>query len=253
MRVDRVLAPNPGIFTGPGTNTYVVGGDSGVVVIDPGPIERSHELAIIEAAGRRPVKAVIVTHTHVDHAPLANPLAKALGVEAIGHSPGPLFDPDRRVVEGDVIECDDWALSVLHTPGHSEDHICLQVGRILFTGDHIMGGSSVMIDDLAPYLASLRRLQNVDLERLYPGHGPEIEQPQEVISWYLAHRIQREQEIFEAVLAGAATIEEVVEIVYLQVDRSLHALAARSVSAHLRKLATDGRVALEGSRIRLPG
>jgi glyoxylase-like metal-dependent hydrolase (beta-lactamase superfamily II) len=133
-------------------------------------------------------------------------------------------------------------LEVIHTPGHSDDHLCFLTGRILFTGDHIMGGSSVMVDDMASYLRSLRRLQDLDLDRLYPGHGPEIERPQEVISWYIAHRLQREQEILEAIAEGARGVDSIVESVYRSVDRALHPLAARSVAAHLRKLEAEGRI-----------
>ncbi|MDP3984662.1 MAG: MBL fold metallo-hydrolase, partial [Acidimicrobiia bacterium] len=120
--------------------------------------------------------------------------------------------------------------------------LCFLVGRVLFTGDHIIGGSSVMIEDASAYMGSLQRLRGMDLDRLLPGHGPEMERPAEVVDWYLAHRRQREEEILAAVMAGASTVEEVVEVVYAAVDRSLYPLAARSVVAHLTKLADEGRV-----------
>lgn len=240
-----MLAPNPSVFTGAGTNTYVVG-DETVVVIDPGPIESSHERAIVAEIADRPVHSVIVTHTHPDHAPLANPLARALGVPALGYEAGPEFEPDSFVRDGTVLEVPGMAMTAIHTPGHSDDHLCFLVGRSLFTGDHIMGGSSVMVDDLSLYLQSLERLQTLDLERLYPGHGPELAEPQAVISWYLAHRLQREAEIVAALEVGAGTVEEVVEVVYAEVDRTLHPLAARSVRAHLRKLSDEGLVVLTG-------
>jgi hydroxyacylglutathione hydrolase len=255
MRIERVLAPNPGPFTGPGTNTWVVGGDDDAVVIDPGPEDASHERAILRAVGDRSVTAVIVTHTHPDHAPLANPLARAVGAPALGHGPGPDFEPDERLVDGSEVRFAGGSLVVLHTPGHSDDHLCFRLGNVLFTGDHIMGGSSVMVDDLGPYLRSLERLRHETLVRLYPGHGPEIEAPGEVIDWYIAHRLQREAEILAAVRAGAATVGEIVEVVYAEVDTSLHPLAARSVSAHLRKLDDDGVVGFAGGawsdRVRL--
>lgn len=243
-----MLAPNPGPFTGPGTNTYLVGPeDEGVVaVIDPGPLDRSHEGAILRAVGERRVAAVVVTHTHEDHAPLANPLAAAVGAPAYGHAAGPAFDPDLRLADGDSVPVGSTRLVAVHTPGHSRDHLCLRAGTVLFTGDHIMGGSSVMVDDLVAYLASLRRLQTLTLERLYPGHGPEIGDPVEVISWYLEHRRQREEEIRAAVEAGAGTVGAVVETVYREVDPALHPLAARSVAAHLRKLAAEGVVVFAG-------
>lgn len=246
MNVERVLAPNPGLFTGPGTNTYLVGGHAGLAVIDPGPLERSHADAIVAAIGERTVTAVVVTHTHIDHAPLANPLARELGVATFGFGPGAEFAPDVVIADGSVVSAGEETLVALHTPGHSDDHVCFLAGDILFTGDHIMGASSVMVDDVASYMGSLERLQNLELARLYPGHGPEIARPQEVISWYIAHRRRREAEIVAAVEAGCGTIGAVVEVVYADVDPAMHPLAAHSVAAHLRKLRDEGRVALEG-------
>jgi glyoxylase-like metal-dependent hydrolase (beta-lactamase superfamily II) len=242
VRIERVLAPNAGPFTGPGTNTWLLESDGNLVVIDPGPISTAHLDAILAAIGRRSVASVLVTHTHSDHAPLANPLARELEVPAYGHAAGPEFDPDLRLTEGSTVTVGGTALEVIHTPGHSDDHLCFLTGRILFTGDHIMGGSSVMVEDMGSYLRSLERLQDLDLDRLYPGHGPEIEQPQEVISWYIAHRLQREQEILDAIAGGAVDVDSIVESVYRNVDRSLHPLAARSVAAHLRKLEEEGRI-----------
>lgn len=242
MKVQRILAPNPGPYTGAGTNTYIVDGGSAVAILDPGPVIPEHEAAILSAVERRTVGAVVVTHTHPDHAPLANPLGRALGVPVYGHAPGPEFDPDVRLVDGSVVTVGDTDLTVVHTPGHSDDHLCFRSGDRLFTGDHIMGGSSVMIEDLAAYLASLERLQRMKLERLYPGHGPEMDRPAEVISWYLEHRREREREVIAALEAGMATLGELVESIYRDVDTSLHPLAARSVAAHLRKLSAEGRV-----------
>lgn len=242
LTVERVLAPNPSEFTGPGTNTYVVGGAGGVLIVDPGPREPSHEKAIVAVVGDRHVDGVLVTHTHPDHAPLANPLARAYGAPAAGYAAGPEFDPDRLLGDGDVVTAGDAALEVVYTPGHSADHLCFRTGKVLFTGDHIMGGSSVVVEDLGAYMRSLSRLEGLALDRIYPGHGPEIDRPAEVISWYIAHRRQREEQILDALGAGARTVGDIVEIVYVDVDRSLHPAAAFSVEAHLRKLAEDGVV-----------
>jgi len=242
IRIERVLAPNAGPFTGPGTNTWLLESAGELIVIDPGPISDPHLEAIVAAVGQRSVASVLVTHSHSDHAPLANPLAREFEVPAYGYASGPDFDPDLRLTEGSTALVGDIALEVIHTPGHSDDHLCFLTGRILFTGDHIMGGSSVMVEDMGSYLRSLERLQHLELERLYPGHGPEIEQPQEIISWYIAHRLQREQEILEAIAGGAVGVDAIVETVYRDVDRSLHPLAARSVAAHLRKLEEEGRI-----------
>lgn len=247
MIVERILAPNPGPFTGPGTNTYLVGDEGGLAIIDPGPIEAHHEQAIVAAIGHRVVTAVVVTHTHPDHAPLANPLARNLGVVAMGYDVGPDFTPDVRLADGSAAPAGGLDLVAVHTPGHADDHLCLRCGDVLFTGDHIMGGSSVMVDEVGPYMESLERLQHLDLRRLYPGHGPEMDAPSEVISWYLAHRRQREREILAAVRSGMNTIGAVVELVYADVDESLYPLAARSVAAHLRKLHDEGLVELGGN------
>lgn len=249
LKIELVLAPNPGPFTAAGTNTWIVDSGGRLVVIDPGPRIASHFDAILGAVSERPVAAVIVTHTHPDHAPLANPVARELGVAAYGFASGPEFEPDLLLADGDVLGFGEEEWRVIYTPGHSEDHVCLQVGRILFTGDHIMGGSSVMVEDMAPYLDSLRQLQKLDLDRIYPGHGAEIEEPQQVISWYLAHRLQREQQIIEAVRNGARDLESIVDVVYREVDPALHPLASRSVLAHLKKLEVDGRLRLKGQQV----
>ncbi len=246
LRIERVLAPNPGPYTGPGTNTWVVGDDRTVIVLDPGPVIRSHGDAILAIVADRTVSSVIVTHTHLDHAPLANPLSVDVDAPAIGYASGPDFEPDIRVTDGSVIDVAGRQLIVVHTPGHSEDHLCFRLGNSLFTGDHIMGGSSVMVEDMGPYLSSLERIQHTGLDRLYPGHGDEMDRPDEVISWYLAHRLERERQIIDAIAGGADSIGAVVETVYVDVDTALHPLAARSVVAHLRKLASEGRARRSG-------
>lgn len=244
--IERVLAPNPGPFTGPGTNTYVIGGERSVVILDPGPVDHGHADAILAKVGRRRVESVIVTHTHSDHAPLANPLAADLGVPALGYAPGPDFDPDVMLEHGGVVAVAGENLVVVHTPGHSDDHLCFRLGDTLFTGDHIMGGSSVMVEDMGPYLASLERLRGTGLRRLLPGHGDPMDEPEEVISWYLAHRMERERQIIDSLRRGSTTVGAIVEDVYRDVDTDLHPLAARSVVAHLRKLESDEIARREG-------
>jgi glyoxylase-like metal-dependent hydrolase (beta-lactamase superfamily II) len=250
IQIERILANNPGPYTGPGTNTWLADDGSGsVVVIDPGPVDPTHAAAIEARIGGRSTVAVIVTHTHVDHAPLANPLARDLGVPAMGHSPGPDFDPDLRLEEGGVVSFGEATLDVVHTPGHSDDHVCFRVGTALFSGDHIMGGSSVMVEAMGPYLASLEKLRGTGLNRLYPGHGPEMGDPDEVIDWYLAHRHQRHEQIFEAIRAGATDADSILEMVYSDVGSALHPLALRSIQAHLTLLTEQGRIALSGPDI----
>ena len=171
MQVELVLAPNPGPFTGPGTNTYVITSARASVVVDPGPLIASHGEAIEQALGTARPLAVLVTHTHPDHAPAANPLARAWGVPALGFAPGPEFEPTATLGDGDIVEVGDVALVALHTPGHTADHLCYRVGDVLFTGDHIMGGSSVIIEDVAAYMASLHKVRELDLRHLYPATG----------------------------------------------------------------------------------
>ena len=244
MKVQRILAPNPSPYTGPGTNTWVMIDKDLCLIVDPGPVISSHRIAIHEAVeGLTPV-GVMVTHTHPDHAPMANPLAAEFEIPAYGHAPGPDFAPDIRLADGDTVWLGSKEVTVLHTPGHAEDHLCFRWGEVLFTGDHIMGGSTVMVENMGAYLASLRRLEAMTFARLHPGHGETIEDPARVIRSYLTHRLERERQVAAAVDDGASTVGAVVEAVYAEVDPQLHPLAAFSVEAHLLKLAEEGIVTL---------
>jgi glyoxylase-like metal-dependent hydrolase (beta-lactamase superfamily II) len=246
MRVERVLANNPGPYTGPGTNTWLVEDGGEVVVIDPGPVDTTHRDRILVRLGDlRPV-GVLVTHTHPDHAPMANPLAVEIGIPALGYAPGPEFDPDIVLAEGSGLAVGGSRIEVIHTPGHADDHLCFRIADVLFTGDHIMGGSSVMVKDMGAYMRSLEKLRGTGLSRLHPGHGADMEHPDAVIDWYLAHRRQRHEEIVDAIRSGASSTDEIVEVVYRDVDRALHPLAARSVGAHLRLLSEEGRIVSAG-------
>jgi glyoxylase-like metal-dependent hydrolase (beta-lactamase superfamily II) len=249
MNVRRVLAPNPGPYTGEGTNSYVLDSGGDVVVIDPGPRVSRHMEAIMSVIGDLRPRMVLVTHTHSDHAPGANPLARELHVPAAGFGPGDGFKPDRTLADNDIMRFGGDVLHVVATPGHSPDHLCYLVGRALFTGDHIMGGSSVFVEDMTSYLGSLRRLQHLDLDTLYPGHGPTMNDPQAVIAGYLDHRLERERQILGAARSGAVTVGAIVDAVYANVDPTLHPLAAVAVRAHLRKLDDDGLLTVDGDRV----
>ncbi len=242
MIVETVLAPNPGIYTGPGTNTYLVSDRDEVAVIDPGPVIDRHLLAIVDAVGDRTPVAVIATHTHSDHAPLANPLAERLRVPVYGNRPGPSFSPDIRMSDGDHVRVGEVMLEAVHTPGHTADHLCFRLGGRLFTGDHIMGGSTVIMEDAAAYLDSLYRVQALGVQRIEPGHGPSMDDAGGVISGYIEHRLAREQEILDAIRAGASTVADVVDAVYALVPVDLVPAATQQAIVQLRKLYADDKV-----------
>ncbi len=242
MRVRLLRAPNPGLFTREGTNTWLIESGGAAAVVDPGPVISSHMTAIRLALEGLEPAAVLVTHTHPDHAPAANPLAAGLGVPTYGCGPGPGFVPDVEVGDGQPVPVGDAEVIAVHTPGHTADHVCYLSGSALFSGDHVIGGSTVMVEHMAEYMDSLRRLSKLDIEVIYPGHGPVISNPGEVLEHYLEHRLSREQQILDAVRGGADTLGAVVAAVYSEVDRSLHFAAAQSVGAHLRKLGEEGLV-----------
>jgi glyoxylase-like metal-dependent hydrolase (beta-lactamase superfamily II) len=244
VRIQRILAPNPGPFTGPGTNTYLVVSGRETLIIDPGPLDPDHRDTILSALSKLQPLGVLATHTHEDHAPLCNPLAAELGVPVYGFAPGPGFKPDVLLADRECVTYGTEQLEAVHTPGHSPDHLCYLAGRDLFTGDHIMGGSSVVVEDMAAYLASLRRLQTMSLDHLYPGHGLVMDDPAGILEGYIDHRLEREQQVLAAIETGANTVMEIVRTVYSDVDPALHSLAAMSVRAHTAKLVDDGLVVL---------
>lgn len=253
--VRRIVCANPSVMTGPGTNTYLVGIDE-IAVIDPGPDDQVHLDAIAGCGGDR-IRWILLTHTHEDHEPGTVGLQERTGAEVLSYAkrlPGGLR-VDRTMQDGDVVEATEYRLQALHTPGHASDHLCflLQEERTLFTGDHIMEGSSVVIappdGDMSAYLESLERLKRIrpPLRAIAPGHGQVIEAPYKVIDDYIAHRLEREQQVVEALeAAGKAAIGELVETIYADVPADLHPIAAYSVWAHLRRLSADGKVRGKG-------
>jgi glyoxylase-like metal-dependent hydrolase (beta-lactamase superfamily II) len=249
-QVRRLVAPNPSSMTGPGTNTYLVGTDH-LAVIDPGPDEPLH-LDAVAAAGNGRIRYVLVTHTHPDHSPGAAGLAQRTGATLLGFGERDGFVPDAALAEGDVVAGDDFRLRALHTPGHASNHLCylLEEDDLLFSGDHVMGGSTVVIapldGDMDLYLASLERLRSLDppLRAIAPGHGPVMEDPPAVLDEYIAHRLAREASIASALAGlGTATVDDLVAAVYTDVPVALHPIARYSVWAHLRRLAGAGRAA----------
>lgn len=253
--VRRIVAPNPGPFTGPGTNTYLVGIDE-VAVIDPGPDDAAHVDAIVGASMKERVRWVLLTHTHPDHAPATARLVKATGAEVVAFAKRDKdasgIVPDRLVVEGDTIEGTEFGLDVLHTPGHAPNHICfrLEEERMLFTGDTVLDGTWSVVNparggDMTAYFASLERLRKMRLRRLAPGHGDVIEEPKARIDEYLAHRKQRERQILRLVTKlGDVRVRDLVAQIYGAQDlpAPLVEAAGWQVHAHLVKLKADGKV-----------
>lgn len=250
--VRRLICNNPGVMTGPGTNTYLVGDDV-LAVIDPGPEDAAHLEATVAAIAGRPV-TILVTHTHLDHSPGAAALAERTGGRRIGFAERDGFEPDVTWSDGDALDLGTVRLEALHTPGHASNHLCYLAvspdgGRLLFSGDHIMGRSTVVIPppdgDMAHYLASLDRLLELEpaIDAIAPGHGPILTEPRAVIEGYTAHRRQREAAISAALAhRGAAVVDELVTDVYTDVEPERYPIARRSVWAHLRKLADEGAV-----------
>jgi glyoxylase-like metal-dependent hydrolase (beta-lactamase superfamily II) len=257
--VRRLVAPNPGMMTGPGTNTYLVGVKE-IAVIDPGPAIDAHLDAIEEQAGGD-IRWILATHTHPDHSPAATPLAERTGALQLGR-PAPAgkvqdrtFRPDRILEDGDLLETGEFTLQAVHTPGHASNHVCFrhEAHRMLFTGDHIMSGSTVVIDppdgDMKQYLESLQRLKSLNLLSLAPGHGPVIEAPDEMVDWLIDHRLGREAKVIAALEANPGLVlEALTPHVYDEVDPKLHGLASRSLLAHLQKLEVEGRAVCRDGR-----
>jgi glyoxylase-like metal-dependent hydrolase (beta-lactamase superfamily II) len=252
--VRRLVARNPGFMTGPGTNTYLVGTQR-YAVIDPGPHDLVHIDRILEAAGGR-VSAILATHTHPDHSPAVAALAQSTGAEVLGRG-APVhgrqdatFAPTRVLNDGDVVRVGDLTLRAIHTPGHASNHLCYLLERtgMLFSGDHVMQGSTVVIGppdgNMHLYLQSLARLQREPITQIAPGHGTVIEDAQAEVARLIAHRLQREAKVVERLRrAGRATIDVLVTSVYDDVDPRLHPVAKGSLFAHLLKLEADGRAA----------
>ena len=252
-RVLRVTQNNPGMFTGPGTNTYVIGAESGpVFVLDPGEEDDRHFDAVAAAVGGRQVEAVLISHLHRDHWPLAPRVANHYGAAILTFREQPPFAAGGRLKDGERLSAAGATLVALHTPGHASDHLCflLEEERAVFTADLVMGWSTSIIappdGNLNQYMSSLERLIELDrstgIEVLHPGHGESIMPPLDRIEEIRRHRQQRTDQALEAISAGVATIPEMVERIYVDVDPKLHGPAAFSLRAHLDALVEEGKV-----------
>ncbi len=274
--IRRVIADNPSKFTYRGTGTYIVGrGD--VVVIDPGPRLDSHRDALEAALSGERVRAILVTHCHADHSPLAAWLHEASGAPtfAFGSHPRPEpgsdpidqpddgveieestdyeFAPTVPVVDGDVIDvAPGVTFTAVHTPGHTSNHTCwaLAEEQALFTGDHVMGWSTTVVSppdgDMTAYIESLRRVATRDDVVLWPTHGPPRDDARSFVESLVEHRLERERGVLAAVRDGRSTIQDIVALLYTDVREELHKPAGRSVWAHLVRLVADGFVVVDG-------
>ncbi|MES2540705.1 MAG: MBL fold metallo-hydrolase [Pseudomonadota bacterium] len=267
--IRHLLAPNPSPLTGSGTNTWLVGATN-LAVIDPGPDDPAHLAAILHAVGPgQRIGHILVTHAHLDHSALARRLSDATGaaIHAFGGATdgrSPMmtalaptlpdqgegldraFAPDHRVVDGQTLHGPDWSLAALHTPGHLGGHLCFSLGDTLFSGDHVMGWSTSIVSppdgDMGAYMASLAQLEDSPWQRFLPGHGAAVDHPTERVRDLIAHRLQRERQILEALETGPARIPQLTARIYHDIPSHLVPAAARNVFAHLIDLASRSEV-----------
>ena len=264
-----ILAPNPSPMTFKGTNTYVIG-NAELAIIDPGPLSEEHLNNILDVTANRPVKYIFLTHSHVDHSPLAKQLSVELntpiygfGTSYTGLSSTMLslidsgyesgsegidyeFSPDSSIKNNEKFELNDNVIYAIHTPGHMGNHVCFQYDNVLFSGDHVMGWATSMVSppygDLTQFMASCRLLQTKEFDLFLPGHGDPIKNPGERLEFLINHRLDRERQIKETIKNSPLTALEITEIVYTDIDKSLIPAATRNVFAHLIDLSERGLV-----------
>ena len=267
--IRRVTCNNPGPFTFKGTNTFIVGRGS-VAIIDPGPDDEVHLAALMNTVRGESVSHILITHTHMDHSPLAAKLKAATGAKTCAAtSPAkPFVDsglrldasidrdfmPDVSLSDGDTVEGHGWALEAVFTPGHMSNHMsfCLREEKALFAGDHVMSWSTTVVappeGNMGDYMASLRKLLKRDDAIHHSAHGPESRKPLSLVRAILAHRKMREEAIYNCVKEGDGTIGKIVANIYAAVDPRLHAAAGLSTLAHLEHLIERKKIYRDGSR-----
>ena len=272
--IRRILAPNPSPMTFRGTNTYLVGEEE-IAVIDPGPADGSHLDAILTACAGARLTAILVTHAHLDHSPLAGTLKEvtgapiyafsdafggrsaimkelaAQGLVGGGEGVDAEFQPDMELVTGDTVTGKGWVLTALHTPGHFGNHLSFALANTLFCGDLVMGWASSLVSppdgDLTDFMASCRMLRETPWSVFYPGHGAPITSPAERLDWLLAHRLARETAILTALKDGPATCAALAPRIYTDTPAALLPAATRNVLAHIIDLHGKNRVEPEGA------
>lgn len=271
----RIVAPNPSPMTYRGTNTYLIG-TRGLAVIDPGPMNDTHLEAILAAVQPdQYVSHIIVSHTHLDHSPLAHPLAARVGARVLafgdaaagrslvmqhlaetgamggGEGIDVSFEPDEALTDGAVIIGDGWQLEAIHTPGHIGNHLSFAYGNACFTADHVMGWASSLVSppdgDLTDFMASCARLQARNWRDFYPGHGAPVRDPAGRLAWLVAHRQSREAAILDHLAGGPATAATLAARIYAETPDALLGAATRNVLAHLIDLYGKSVVSTNGT------
>jgi endoribonuclease LACTB2 len=259
-RVAVALGQNPGIFTGPGTNTYLVGTGRRRILLDTGSGAAAYPDVLaraLERTGCDAIQEIVLTHGHVDHLGGVAQVRARWGPLRVSKLPGPDdaagldFEP---LADGAVVRTEGATLRAVHTPGHATDHVCfvLEEEQSMFTGDNVLGVGTTVIPshggDLLDYMRSLDRMLALAPKRIYPAHGPRVDDGALKIRDYIAHRGARERQILDALAQGDAPIAAIVERVYVDVPKVLHAAAGHSVAAHLGKLEHEGRAVRRDAR-----
>jgi glyoxylase-like metal-dependent hydrolase (beta-lactamase superfamily II) len=262
--VMRILAPNAGMMTGPGTNSYLIG-DQELALLDPGPLDQGHIDTLLRHVGERSLKWIFVTHTHGDHSPAAAAISAATGATLIGllapegSDQDPSFVPMREYSDGERVECGSFTIRLVHTPGHVSNHFCylLEEEQMLFTGDHILDGTTPVIlppyGNMGHYFESLYKVKALNVQSLAPGHGRLMSEPNKVIETLIRHRLRRESKVVQALKPYtsseiAVELEDLTAAVYDDVPQALHVWASKTLLAHLQKLRDDGRAGNSGQR-----
>lgn len=255
-----ILAPNPGPMTYRGTNTYIIDNNE-LAIIDPGPLNDEHFDNILRVIDERPVKFIFLTHSHIDHSPLAKQLSNKLGTQifAFGPSDSGLskvmllliaegykslsegidndFVPDLFIKDGDKFILGNKNIKVIHTPGHMGNHVCFQYDEILFSGDHVMEWATSMVSppygDITQFMNSCKKLENNKFKLFLPGHGDPVRNPSSRLRYLVDHRLKRESQILEEIEKFSMNAKEITEIIYTDIDKSLIPAATRNVFAHL--------------------